>query len=53
MATDLGRAAKSKKLINALIDSNQGAARGMDILVNLLASHDSAPSGTHCRGMEG
>ncbi|MCQ0968826.1 DUF892 family protein (plasmid) [Paracoccus sp. TK19116] len=53
VVTDLGRAAKSKELSEALIAGNEGIARGMDVLASICASHDIDPTGEHCRGMEG
>lgn len=53
MVTELGRAAKSRDLSEALIAGNQGIARGMEVLSELCNRHGADPTGEHCRGMEG
>lgn len=53
VVTEMGRAAKSRELSEALIAGNQGIARGMDALASLCNQHDTDPTGEHCRGMEG
>lgn len=53
LVTELGRAAKSRDLSEALIAGNQGIARGMEVLAELCGRHDVDPTGVHCRGMEG
>ena len=51
--TEMGRAAKSRELSEALIAGNQGIARGMEVLAELCTRHDTDPTGEHCKGMEG
>ncbi|MGR3359519.1 MAG: DUF892 family protein [Paracoccus sp. (in: a-proteobacteria)] len=51
--TEMGRAAKSRELSEALINGNQGTARGMEVLAELCSRHDVDPTGEHCKGMEG
>lgn len=53
VVTELGRAAKSDELSQALIAGNQGIARGMEALAGICDTHDIDPTGEHCRGMEG
>lgn len=53
MVTELGRAAKSQELAEALVAGNQGIARGMEVLAELCDRHGSDPTGEHCKGMEG
>ncbi|MDP5309012.1 DUF892 family protein [Paracoccus spongiarum] len=53
MVTELGRAAKSRELSEALIAGNQGIARGMEVLASICDGHGMDPTGEHCRGMEG
>mgnify|MGYP002717794653 CR=1 FL=1 len=53
IVTEMGRAAKSRELSEALIAGNQGIARGMETLASICGRHDTDPTGEHCRGMEG
>ncbi|MCF3973616.1 DUF892 family protein [Paracoccus salsus] len=53
VVTDLGRAAQSKELTEALIAGNQGISRGMEVLAELCNRHGVDPTGEHCKGMEG
>lgn len=53
IVTEMGRAAKSRELSEALIASNQGTARGMEVLAELCSRHGVDPTGEHCKGMEG
>ncbi|MDB6183135.1 DUF892 family protein [Paracoccus fistulariae] len=53
IVTEMGRAAKSKELSEALIAGSQGISEGMDVLASLCNEHGVDPTGEHCRGMEG
>ena len=53
IVSDLGRAAKSQELSEALLAGNRGIADGMEVLASLCDAHDIDPTGEHCRGMEG
>ncbi|WBU63134.1 ferritin-like domain-containing protein [Paracoccus aerodenitrificans] len=53
IVTEMGRAAKSSELSEALISGNQGISEGMDILTSLCNEHGIDPTGEHCKGMEG
>ena len=53
VVADMGRAAKSRDLSEALIAGNEGIARGMDQLATLCSTHEVDPTGEHCKGMEG
>lgn len=53
IVTEMGRAASSRELSEALIAGNEGIARGMDALASLCSSHGQDPTGEHCKGMEG
>lgn len=53
VVTEMGRAATSRELAEALIAGNQGIARGMEALAGLCSDHDQDPTGEHCKGMEG
>lgn len=53
VVTELGRAAQSKPLSEALIAGGQGIAEGMEKIAELCAEHGIEPNGEHCKGMEG
>ncbi len=53
VVTEMGRAASSRELSEALIAGNEGIARGMDQLATLCNQHGEDPTGEHCKGMEG
>ena len=53
VVTELGRAAQSRELSEALIAGNQGISRGMEVLAELCDRHGVDPTGEHCKGMEG
>ncbi|MEE2862238.1 MAG: ferritin-like domain-containing protein [Paracoccus sp. (in: a-proteobacteria)] len=53
IVTEMGRAAKSKELSEALIAGNQGIERGMETISELCNRHGVDPTGEHCKGMEG
>lgn len=53
VVTEMGRAATSRELSEALIAGNQGIARGMEALARICAAHEADPTSEHCRGMEG
>lgn len=53
IVTEMGRAAKSRELAEALIAGNQGISRGMEMLATICAEHGADPTDEHCRGMEG
>ena len=53
VVTEMGRAAKSRELSEALIAGNQGISRGMEALAEICNKHGADPTGEHCRGMEG
>lgn len=53
VVTEMGRAATSRELSEALIAGNQGIARGMETLAQLCSNHGVDPTGEHCKGMEG
>lgn len=53
IVTDMGRAAKSSQLSEALISGNRGIADGMEMLAAICDGHEVDPTGEHCRGMEG
>ncbi|WP_411838631.1 DUF892 family protein [Paracoccus sp. ME4] len=53
VVTEMGRAATSRELAEALIAGNEGIARGMEALAGLCNQHGEDPTGEHCKGMEG
>ncbi|TMM49258.1 DUF892 family protein [Sulfitobacter sabulilitoris] len=53
VTTELGRAASSQELSEALIAGANGIADGIEALKTICAAHDIDPTGEHCRGMEG
>lgn len=53
VVTDLGRAAHSRELAEALLAGNQGIARGIEVLADLCDAHGTDPTEEHCKGMEG
>ncbi|CAM3559857.1 DUF892 domain-containing protein [Paracoccus nototheniae] len=53
IVTDMGRAAHSRELAEALIAGNEGIGRGMEALARLCNDHGEDPTGEHCKGMEG
>ena len=53
IVTEMGRAAHSRELAEALIAGNEGIGRGMESLAKLCNDHGEDPTGEHCKGMEG
>ncbi len=53
VVTEMGRAATSRELAEALIAGNEGIARGMEAIASLCSEHGQDPTGEHCKGMEG
>lgn len=53
VVTELGRKAHDKELSEALIAGGQGISDGMAKIAELCSEHDIAPTGEHCKGMEG
>lgn len=53
VVTDLGRAARSRALAEALLAGNEGIARGMEAISEVCEAHGADPAGEHCKGMEG
>ena len=53
VTTELGRAAKSKELSEALISGGNGISDAIENLKSILSDHGENPGGEHCKGMEG
>lgn len=53
IVTEMGRAATSRELSEALIAGNKGISDGMDKIAQLCNDHGIDPTGEHCKGMEG
>lgn len=53
IVTELGRVAKRRNLIDALIDGNKGIARGMEAVGTICSTHNVDPTTGHCYAMEG